>query len=298
MTSLIALRTGFQQAWRYRRSILAMYLATLLLAGLAAWPLRALLQAEVGHSAWVQAMVKGFDYTFLNDFWQNYGAGFIPVFNQSVVLVGTYFLLLVLLTGGLANLLVQRPATFDRAIFWGGSATFFWRMLRLTLFFWCVHALVLALFGVLYYQVTKGLSPAALDNEGVITACLRWLVPLYLLVAALFFMVQDYAKLILIQENYRWIWPAVKKAFLFNRHHFRPTYGLYLINMGLLSLLLASNYYLSTAFQVTTTTTIWVSFLLAQLFVLARYGLKVVNLGSAAALLGKMEGRRKRMTNP
>ncbi|PSR10776.1 MAG: hypothetical protein DA408_20765 [Bacteroidetes bacterium] len=287
MTSLTALRSGFRQAWRYRRSILVMYLATLLLAGLAAWPLHALLQAEVGHSAWVQAMVKGFDYTFLNDFWQNYGAGFIPVFNQSVVLVGAYFLLLVFLTGGLASLLVQQPATFDRAVFWGGSATYFWRMLRLTLFFLGVHALVLALFGGLYYQVTKGLSPMALDNEGIITACLRWLVPLYLLVAALVFMVQDYAKLMLIQGEYRWIWPAVKKAFSFNRRHFRQTYGLYLLNMGLLGLLLGGNYYLSTAFQVTTTPTILLSFVLSQLFVLARYGLKVINLGSAVVLVEK-----------
>jgi hypothetical protein len=261
--------------------------ASLLLALLAALPFRSLLLGEAGNSLMVKDLVKGFDYTFLNDFMQNYGTGFTPILNQSLLLLALQYLLLIFFVGGLVKVLLNHPTPLTRTLFWSGSAQYFWRMLRLSLFFLLLHLLVLLIFGLLYLQVTKGLSPQALDSEGVITSSLRWLVPLYLLVAAIPMMWQDYAKTFLVTNESRWIWRPIGSSGQFLLKQFRFVYPLYLLNLGLVALVFLANYWLSSLLVIDSFGEVVVSLLCTQLFVLVRYFFKIVNQGSVVAMSRK-----------
>jgi hypothetical protein len=282
---LAALKQGFSVALGQGWITVVFWGASLLLALLAALPFRSLLVGEAGRSLMVKDLVKGFDYTFLNDFMQNYGVGFTPVLNQSLLLLALQYILLVFFVGGMVKVLWEHPAANHRAMFWSGSARYFWRMLRLSLFFLLVHLLVLAVFGFIYLQVTKGLSPRALDSEGIITSSLRWLVPLYVLVAAIPMMWQDYAKVYLVKNDHRFIWSSVGEGARFIINYFTKAYPLYLVNISMLLLLFGGNYFLTSLFEISSLSTIIAAFLLSQLFVLARYGLKMVNQGCIIGLI-------------
>ncbi|WP_367390404.1 hypothetical protein [Lewinella sp. LCG006] len=280
-----ALKQGISAACRQWWMSLLLWATTLVLALLAAIPVRSLLAAEAGKSLMIKDLVKGFDYTFLNDFMQNYGSGFTPMLNQSLLLLAVQYLLLVFFVGGIVKVLWEQPSQDQRPMFWSSSARYFWRMLRLSLFFLVVHLLVLVIFGLLYMQVTKGLSPKALDSEGIITSSLRWLVPLYVLVAAVPMMWQDYAKVYLVKNDHRFIWSPIGEAGRFLIRRFPKAYPLYLLNIGILLLLFAVNYFLTGLFEISSLSTIIGAFILSQLFVFARYGLKIVNQGSIVGLL-------------
>lgn len=280
---LLAFKAGIQASFHYFRVVLFFYFGALILALLGALPLRAALQAQAGNSVMLTDLIKGFDYTFLNDFLQNYGAAVAPMINQPLWMLGLFFLLLIFLTSGLVTLLVLQTKSYDRSIFWTGSATYFWRMLRLTIFFLILQGILLGLFALLYWKVTKGWSTDVLDNEAILTGAFRWIIPLYIAVAAIVWMWQDYAKIYLVKKDSRWIWPAIGGSASFIRKNFSKTYLLYALNLGLLALLLLVNYGVGSITEVDGNTTIWLTFIWGQFIVLTRFLLQVINLGSATA---------------
>lgn len=279
-----ALRRGLAAAWGHRRAVAILYLATLLLAALAALPFRAWLLRDAGHSLMLRDIVSGFNYTFLNDFILNYGAGLAPVLNQSVLLLGVYLLLMVFLTGGLVHGLWVQPTQYQSAAFWAGCGRFFGPLLRLTLVFWVLHALVLGVFLALYAAATRIYAPHLIADERIFTSTLCWLVPLYGLVAAVFFLWQDIAKLTLIHQGGT-VWTAFRQSTKGLWAHFRLAYATYLLGAAALGVLLGINYFITTAFAVDTGCTIALSFLITQAVIWLRYSLRVALLGALRSIL-------------
>ena len=274
---------GWTLAKRYARVALLYWFCGLILALLAALPMRSALLAETGDSLILDTLLSGPNYTYLNDFLQNYGSALSPILNQSLWLMVLQLLVLVFLAGGLTNLVVKRPASYDRQQFWAGSGVYFWRMLRLTLFFLLIHGLILALFAWIYLLVTKGMSPANLETEAIITSCLTWLVPLYVMVAIIPMMWQDLAKIQLVQTDARFIWPPVGRAWKLMRHHFSRLYPLALLLLLLGLLLFGFTYVFNTLLEVQSFGTIVLSFIGSQLIVILRFGLKVMSMAVWAA---------------
>lgn len=279
-----AFRQGIQYAFKYWRVSLIYWLATLGLSMVVALPFRSTLLAETGNSMILNNLIAGFNYTYLNDFLQNYGSALTPLLNQSIVALVVQIFLLVFFAGGLTKTIVVAPERYDSRLFWGGSGYYFWRMLRLTLLFVVLHVIILLLFGWLYLTVTKGMSLANLDSEAIITSCLRWLIPLYVLVASVPMLWQDYAKLYLVKLDKTWIWSSVRESGSFVRKNFLKVYGLYLLVLVITLAVFGLNYLLQGVFVVQSVGTIIISFFLTQFLVIIRFACKVLNLGSARSL--------------
>lgn len=274
-----ALIQGFIQAWRYKRAILVSYLFVLSWSLLVAYPLHHLFTSTVGHSLLVKDMLKGFDYTLLNDFKNAYGAGFDPIFEQSILVLILALLSLVFATGGILALVTRQPQQYIPSFFWGKSVDFFWRLLRLTFYFGLIHGFILGLFLLLFYTSSNGLSPFSLENEGIIAYNFNWMAPLYVLTAAFFFMWQDCTKLCLVENDKKWVFQAMWPSLVFVLKNW-GTYVLYLLNGALWLLLILGNYYLYKAVHVNSLTTILISLAISQVFVFLRLTLKIVLLGS------------------
>ena len=285
MTILTAIKKGFGQTWQYKRMVLLLYLMTFLLAAFVAYPLKNLLESTVGHSMMISDLVKGFDYTFLNDFNNAYGAGFLPIMDQSLAVLGLFLLLLIFFTGGIVATFLKAPVGYDKSIFWGQGAHFFWRILRLTGYFFVVHLLIFVIFGCIFYQSVHGLSPFELENEGTISFAFKIIAPTYICVAAFFFMWHDYTKVILVESDKTWVFQSLWKALKFIRQNFRHVYGLYLLNLLLWGLIIFINIWISTKIIINSSSTIFISFSISQLFVIIRLYLKLVNLSSVGMML-------------
>jgi len=280
-----AFKSGISKAWRYRRVVLVVYVTTLMLASLVALPFKGLLENKAGNSLIVSDLVKGFDYTFLNDFFQNYGEGFLPLWDQSILLVGFHFVFMIFLMGGIVKLVVVAPEKYDRLLFWGASGQYFWRLFRTTVYFLIIHGLILAFFVYLFLVITKGMSPEKLDSELIIVDTLKGLAPFYFFIGAFFFMWQDYTKIFIIEENRRFTTRPTLNALRFIMKNFRKSYGLYLLNILLLVLLIIGNHFLSCFLFVDSLKGIILAFVLSQVFIIGRLVLKLTRLGSEASLI-------------
>ncbi|MEM1216551.1 MAG: hypothetical protein AAGJ82_12740 [Bacteroidota bacterium] len=290
MTIGRALRGGIVKAWSCWRAVLLLYLGLLGAALLGAVPWRSLLAAEAGQSLLLKDLIKGFDYTVLNDFVQTYGAGLAPALSTTLGAVVLFFFVYLFLLGGTLAVVISTAAHFERATFWAGAGSFFGRLLRLTLFFWVLHGLLLAAFGGIYWKVTKGLSPQALDSEGIITASLNWLVPLYLFFLSFLLMWQDYAKLQVVRLDRFWNGRAIRSAASIAFGRLRLTYPTYLLLLGGQVICWWAFHQLDMAIVRTDSARILLAIVLFQVALLLRLFWRVANWGAIGEVLRKSNG--------
>ncbi|MGK0389418.1 MAG: hypothetical protein ACI94Y_002158 [Maribacter sp.] len=286
---LKSLKFGFSQLWQYKKIWFILYALTLLLAMFVAYPLHQYLDKKVGNSLIINDIVEGFNYTFYADFMNHYGDGISPILNQSFYLIILYLILFIFLTGGIVKTFIHRPHFYSPPIFWSNCATYFGKIFRLSIYFFIIHGIILTAFLVIFSLITSGLSPTNLENEGIIFIAIKYMTPIYILFASFFFLWQDYTKICLVKNEYKWIFQAMKDTLVFIKNNFRKAFGLYLLNMLLLGLVFTINYFITSTFEINSSNTILLSFFLSQLFIITRLGLKLINLSSAAHLYFPLE---------
>lgn len=295
MEPLTAYIMGWNASLQHKRMWLALYGFNLLLGFLAAFPLSGFLSKTVGQSLAFTRSLEGFEYSFLRDFLREYGQGFGQIVNQAIGYVALYLLLSVLLMGGILCTFLLRGEPFRWAAFWLGCARYFWRMLRLAVYFLLLHGLALALFGFIFYKAGIGSSLSELDTEVPVIQAANFVLPLYLLAAILVLMLHDYARIHVVHVDQRWLfrplWQAVKLVF----RNFGKAALLYLLNIASFVLFAALYWWLSGFLEGGAFAG---SFLLGQAFVVGRIGLKLVNLGGAAWLYQHAFGLEEKGSTP
>lgn len=282
MIVITAYTQGWKAVFRNGRMWLALYLFNLLLALLAALPFSGYLSRTIGSSLAAEGSPGGFDYTLFNDWLREYGQGLAPILDASLGFLLLYLLLSVFLMGGILLGFLQFAEPFRWGIFWRGCPRFFWRLLRLTVYFLLVQAAVLSLFGLLFYLTTGGFAIFEMETEMELVQPLYYLLPVYLLVAVLVFMVQDYAKIHVVQEDRKWLARPLRQAFGLVLRNFGSFFLLYLLNIATLLLLFGIYWWGSGPLSSAGSPALL--FLWGQLFIFGRVGLRLLNLASAAYL--------------
>ncbi len=239
---------------------------------------------RIGNSLMIGKMISGFNYTLYTDFMNHYGVGANILFNQNVFLILIYLVISVFLMGGILGTYRHHPEKYESELFWSKAGSFFGRMLRVTLFFGFIHALIFFIFWQVYFMVIQGGSPYNLENEGIIFSAPKFIIPIYILVASFFFMWHDYAKISLIHQEHKWVFRSILNSLKFVLKNIGKTWGLYLLNVILIGLLFLVNYFIGNLFEISNTATIFLSFLCTQIFVILRLGFRLINLSSANAL--------------
>ena len=125
------------------------------------------------------------------------------------------------------------------------------------------------------------------ENELYLYRVLKFVIPAYLLVAGIFFVIHDYAKIHLVHEDKGFFFRPFWQSFQLVFRNFIPFFLLSLINVvtftGLTIL-----YWLLSKPALDNPTAIHISFALGQVFLFARIGHKLLNLASATILYKKI----------
>ena len=280
-------KAGWHIAWKYKRLVVLLYTVILFTAAVIVLPLNSLLQNKAGHSLMLEELVYGFNYTFLNDFKNAYGAGFAPLMQQSLLSIIIFYLCFIFLTAGAINIIQQYPRKYDSSLFWSGGGRYFWQMLRIFIYFLVVQLLLLALFGWIYMAINKGLSLAQLEDDRMIIGTLRWLAPIYLLLAVILLCWQDLVRLLVIKQDSRWIFRPFWQAFHLFRQNFLSYYLPYLCFWAILVICIwlqtKVNHWLNAPNMIA----IWGSFFVTQLFLIFRLSIRFAIWGGINSLIPK-----------
>ena len=277
MNFITAYTSGLKTVFSKGKLWLLLYALNFLFAIFLAYPLSGMLGAKLGHTLAAETLFDRFDFAFSNDFINEYGDAFGVVMNQSILGIGLYLLLSVFLVGGILNVLKTNEKIGSLSNFWSGGGKYFWRMLRLTIYFFLMQIAILVLFFMLFSTLTAG-GLERFHNEGEILQIGLIILPFYFLVATIFFMIHYYAKIHLVATDKNFLFQPIKQAFGWVFKNFSQTFLLYLLN------LLTFGLFFFIYLQLDGGTAILAVFLIGQFFVLARIGTKLLNLASATKL--------------
>jgi len=273
---------GFYTFLNSKRIWLFQYAVNLLFALLIAYPLKSLLTKYAGNSLTVDKALSKFNYTIVNDFLQNYGLGFDAIKSQSLLVFFLYFCLLVFFNAGIIHVVQRYPGSYKFRDFLAGGAEYFWRFFRLSIYFLLLY-LLLAFIGF-KIATLEGLSPFELENElGLIS---KGRIVLFVLPVLFFILsiIHDIIKVMITRSRDNWISRSVFTGLaFFKKHMFK--FILLAIFQLLMLLLLMGAYYLFRRNTDSSSSIFIVLFLIGQLFILFKIGLKIWRLSSVYQLI-------------
>lgn len=290
----------FKGIWHVVRSVKLIafhYLALLLVALLSALPLFNLMKSKVGDSLAIERLLPGFDYTVYQDFMNAPGVRdtWATIMNMNQWLLLLFLLVSVFLTGGVLKAYKYPDEKFNLQTFFSGCTYYFWRLLRMTVYFLIVHAAVAGLFVFIWQNRVEG-GFEVMETEVGYIDLLKVLVPVYLLVASWFFMVHDYAKIHLVHRDEGFIFKSFWQSFPLVFGNFFNTFFLYLLNALTFVGVVALFYYLNKMVIADNPVGIASAFLLGQGLVLGRIAVRLLNLASATLVYkGIMKKRRQKI---
>jgi hypothetical protein len=210
-----------------------------------------------------------------------------------VLLAFLYFWLSIFLTGGILSLLLSNtPAAGDPPVrsrfapaFFQGAGRYFGRFFRLE-----VYSLLLwAVFLLFQLAFTAASKPLTADGTNEKMLYYLFWVRAGLSLVLIFFirMILDYARIIIAREDTGRVWRSLREAARFVLRRLAGTLALYysLLITGLAIFLVYWG--ICSRFSTGSLATIWLAFLLGQLFVLSRGWLRIAFLAAQTAFSGR-----------
>ncbi len=279
-----AYQQGLAATFQHKKMWLCLYLLNFGFALLAALPFSNLIESRLGNSLIVNKLMDGFSYTVLMDFYYEYLESIWVVIDQSIYLIIAFLLLYIFLSGGILSTFLNSEASFSFKRFWAGCGQFFWRFFRLTVYFLIFHGILFFTFFLIFMTWIKWADPNRLISEVTLLTAGKTLTPIYLLLATLLSMIQDYAKIQIIQDNPKIFTHSVVNSLKLVFTNFKKTVGLYFLVVFSSLLVIALYALLQNMFSNSTGMGIFLLFLLGQMFLLARIGIKLLNFASASSM--------------
>ncbi len=284
MKALKAYGIGWREVFRKGKMWLLLYVLSFLFALLAALPFSGFLKETLGDSLAATQSLPGFNYTFVGDLLNTYGESISLILNQSIGVMILFVLLSIFLMGGILVILQFRNEAFDFSRFWMASGRYFWRLLRLTIYFTIFQLLLLSIFAYIYSKLLNGLSPFETESEADWIRLFYILAPIYTFLAMTLSVVQDYAKIHIVHQDERIITKPFWESFIIVFKNFIPFFLLYLLNTITFLIFFGLYYVLGHSFQAHSMPTVALLFLLGQAYIFFRIGVKIVNLAGATYL--------------
>jgi hypothetical protein len=284
MTIFSAYKRGLQSTFQIKKLWLFLFLINLLFAFLAVSPFSDLLESELANSRAIQNILGGFDYTVFMEFYQQNSGQIWSIVGQAITLLLVFFLFNIFFSGGIVSTLHKNPNQFTFRNFWYDCSQFFWRMLRLTFYFLIFHAALFGLFGFIYFILIEGGSNENLKSEVPIISMAKIVFPIYGVFALILSMIHDYAKIHIVSEDPKIITKPIIETIKLVFKNIGKTLPLYVLCVVTFFLIFAIYRLFQNLISDDNLTGIFMMFLVSQLFLFGRIGVKLLNLGSATWL--------------
>jgi hypothetical protein len=303
--TIAAWRSGFNRVLRAPAVVGGVFALTLAAAVPLAVVMRGAMEAHLGRSLMAANAADAVNY----DWWQEFtsqASGLATTFSPAIIgfaatldnlsgiadaegevapitaLVAAYLLAWTFLSGGILDRYARQRPT--RAFgFFGASGIFFSRFLRLAIvagvIYWFLFSYLHQwLFDDVYRRLTRDLS--------VERSAFLWRISLYLAFLACVVgvnLIFDYARIRLVVEDRRSVLGALRGALAFIGRHPRRVIGLYALN-ALTFLVLLAVWALAAPGAGGGGAMIWMTFVVAEIYLLARTVLKLQFMASQTAL--------------
>ncbi len=275
---------GWTQVLQHKRIWGLIYLSNFVLALLSAMPISGFLGRKLGYSTSLGNSLPGFDYTFIGEILQQFNLQVDRILDQTYFNICIFLIVSVFLMGGALSVFQRVPGSFSWTAFWQGCRKFFWRLLRLNIYFLLLHTVVFFFFAFLFSAYCDGLNPFNMESEKQMIDAIMILGPIYLLVFTLITLIHDYAKIHLVRRDERWLYTVFGESFMLVFKNIGRFGALYLLNMFTFLLVFGLYWWGSSFFESVELSSITILFLIGQIFIILRVAIRMLFWSSATYL--------------
>lgn len=278
MTIIQNYLSGLRLASRSLKLTTMIYVLNLLFALALAIPFYGVITNAAHGSLQVNKLLTNFDFTAIQEFMDSAKGSISLLFKTGVWLAILYLLLNIFLAGGILKTL-DNEAVFERKEFFANGSKFFFRFLRLTLYFIIIHVLVILIIYLPLSLIINILWKNAESEKALFYAVISG-AGLHLIIFIYLQIVAHYTRFMLITEDSTQILKKLRASVIFVSRKLLSTYPLYLLLLAGFVLLIFVFKFLSGTIGMTTGFTIFIMFLVQQLFIWSRIWLKIWIYGS------------------
>jgi len=286
MNILKAYKLSWRQVIRFMRMNGLLYVLNVLFAFATAFPLVKYMGSKLSRTLASLDLMKDFDFALISDFLSNYGMGLGPILDQSFIVLILYLIFSIFVVGGIVYALKDERVSISN--FWSGATMYFYKNAGLVIFFLVLHLILILIFWFIFLNLAKGLAPENLRSEVTIVNALYWSIIPYFIFATMIATLQDYAKIILINDNLK-VFPTIKKTFVFAKSNFRKMWSLFWLNLITLAICFLIYKLVDLNIDVTSYATMFCFFIAAQFFIFMRIFVKTLHLSGAGYLYREIE---------
>lgn len=275
---------GWAQVLQHKRIWGLIYLSNFVLAMLSVLPISGFLGRKLGNTTSLGNSLPGFDYTFLGEILQEFGLQVDRLLDLTYFNILIFLLVSVFLMGGALYTFQRTTIAFSWSGFWLGCRTFFWRLLRLNIYFLLVHTVAFLFFAFLFSNYSDGLNPFNMESEKQMIDAAMFLGPIYLLVFTFITLIHDYAKVHVVRRDEQWLYPVFWESFRIVLKNIGRFCALYILNILTFLLVLGLYWWGSSFFESLDMSSITLLFLIGQVFILSRVAIRMLFWSSATYL--------------
>jgi hypothetical protein len=266
-----AFKNGLLNAWNERKMLFWLYGFNFIFAYLLTLPILMMLSNALDGTTAAEKVLQAFDLTIFRTIIAEYGSGL--TFSRLLITIGLfYFVLNIFFAGGVLKVFVEEKR-FQLSDFFSGCVEYFYRFFKLFLIsllflvgVFMVNLLLSNLSGLLTDNATA-------EHTGILLFFIRMGIVVFLL--ALTNMIFDYAKIMIVVNDYYDMIKAVKLTFMFVMMSLFKTVGLYALYfltaviIACIYLLIASLIDISNGFMVL------IFFILSQVYMIAKIWIRI-----------------------
>jgi hypothetical protein len=271
---------GFWTALKNPKLVLLLWAWNLLLGVAAVMPARAWLSSVLNTATETESLLTRFNFGAFSDALKYNDVNPLSLVIASLLGVGCVALIgNAFMNGGLVEA-VGSPSdsrTFMHRFFRGGGH-FFWRFVRLGLLAGVTGAIAVAIVAGVMGALTSPLGDSKWEPAGLFWGVVTLTVSG--LVALLFVLALDYARIRVVRDGSRGMLRVFVESLAFVLRHVVATYGIALVYLVMVGLVLLAY----VAHEASWTTSTWAAILVLlgvqQILMLARTGLRVVQVGA------------------
>lgn len=278
-----AYKVGWKTLIKHWKLWATLYTINLLFAVILAIPFNGLIRKTVGDSMALADSKYHFDFGFIGDFINNYGIGLSPILDQSLLFIAIYFILQSFFSGGILDYLGADISTKKNS-FGQACLKWFFPMFRISIYFILIQAVIIILFYFFFAALLGGISPFDIENEGNMIVIFRIVFPFYVVFFSFLLCVRDYTKIRHMESKRLWLAKSILGSMKWSGKHILYIMGLFITHA--LTFLFVYYIYQWVKYMCTgdNSISLFLLFLVVQLFVIFRTGLRMVHLISASKL--------------
>jgi hypothetical protein len=266
-----AYKEGLNMAWQHKKMVFLIYGVNLFLAYIVLIPIASMMDKGLDYTTAAGQLLEAFDISIFSALWTEYGnainlVGMIMSFSVIYLILNTFF------AGGIFYL-VNENLSFSLKDFLIGCVIYFKRFLKLFL----VSLLFILMAILVYLLISTILAVFTNDSLTEFWPFTLFFIKVFFLICmlALVNMFFDYAKILIVYNDFYRIYKSLKDTMMFVIMSMPKTIGLYGLYFLTASALMAIYLFLESLFNVTGTISIFLFFLLSQIYIFTRVFIRI-----------------------